>query len=439
MQHNENFDFLSLSTLEEAKKVWEQYFKELDEFYKKNIPKNKEPTVKEKSSADSTSQFAIQMAKVKANAIAKAENNTKAVLIDPDKLIENNNLAFLHLMHGHPVKEATDIKSIDNFKKIVEAGKFWDSIFDSMDAYYLIAALGARGEKEGISTMQAETLLDFIQNKKEFDGLQAIELIDDKGNFTDGADKLFQALNERRYFEPLSSQQKKDLSLLLLALPKTERFFFMINEDPLVKSLQKDSTIEEFYNPLKYRGAIIFSAQKNKHYFLSSGLREALGMVYFGPKDHIKFISAFGEFIPNEIGEGMRDGIRLACLRNIGIDPFTDIHNHKDLLDFLARVHDYYHTLVVSFMGKDILNLFVYMSDVIKQETKFSLSQEMWNWKDADFIRNIDMRDADKLNDQQFTDRWCLFIEGERVNEGSKINENNVRIPSRIPSFLNHP
>ncbi len=332
----------------------------------------------------------------------------------------NHSMEFDELVHGQNVRKCINKDKLELLEKALQKSDWKNDIFYDKYLPQLALALFAA---EKISLQQINTILEF---RRLGPSRKVHHLADKKSDFDKNLSFIFEKMNKApddqldEGKELIELSESKAIEKLLLlkqlisALPFSEQVIatfetYKYIADEGIRSLDEIS----LGTSLSIAGYPIIKEklELDDDYWerflcisVSAGVRDALGIVFFGINNYMRMIPTFGEKTPQEIEIGVRQKKRYGALNFPGTVAYKGIHNYKRVNDFEATSHDIYHAHVASSYGKEIQNALLDLIDLIRgtvlpdiitnktQETKLInpgkkfLSKEIWDLIDGEFV-----------------------------------------------------
>lgn len=217
----------------------------------------------------------------------------------------------------------------------------------------------------------------------------------------------------------------ESLRLLIAALPKSEQIIYITNHNHLLTNDTENSTIA---NSTLIRNIYHYDPIHEHLAFPSAGLRDALGVLYFGLDDYVRPYPRLGIQTREDIEFGVANRMRPAVANYPGIKAYENIHGAKNISDFIALLHDYYHAAVSSSIPQKMHKTMDHFIKIIRETFGMKWSKETWTWIDRELYEfsekfsRYGYVDADQLTNQKFTELFCKLIFAE-YNRGQAYEE----------------
>jgi hypothetical protein len=385
-----------------------------------------------------------------------SSDEKKLVSVRVGERDKKDNPEFIFFLHGQKIKKTLNLKLRKAFKEAIEAADWSKILSFGENAYYLAVALSQRKE---ITADQRNTVLDVLSTTKDFKLKDIFPVLDADGKFTVEAAKfLLPALEKTGYLKKLTPESREKFRQLILQLPKSEQFFYLTSSQRVGADSQ-NSGAGYLADLMMQTGALLHSQGDHKklsggadgmpspaagpslgsgkqdakqspsfeHIFLTTGVRNALGIARYGVKQHVASRARLGPFTKQEIQEGVRQGYRSRDTRFPGVKSPEGVHDFEVTVAAETASHDDHHANILSALPMPARLAVLRIIDVIRDDFKDFIapkdakaddifSKEIWEYIDADFryfvlmmARNPDF-DPEKLSVQEMTQHFSEML-----------------------------
>lgn len=418
----------------DAKKVWEEFYKkfpsEFTEEEKKQLFPDKKP-VDQKAIEKKEIKEATDKEKTKASKRIQSFWRAKTTLIGMNSLIpvrvgKAHSADFVEMVHGQKIKKSIHSEKLKALKNALDKGNWNASIFEDAHLPQLTMTLFSHRK---INQQQAATILERVQTFKDHPHIRTVAILDAKGDFTREAQEILIPSLAGKVFPELKGDLLNEFKLLILELPPSERFFYITQAGKYKgkkwNALTRDLGLDLIQNEFIYRNKM---DDNNQLIHLTSGVRDAWGITWFGMSNYVRMVPTLGEKNKDEIEVGVRKRKRFGALNYPGTIPYGDIHGYPGVTDFEATGHDVYHAMIMSSLTYRILDVFLQLIEAtrtaVKGDIKVSTdakevwSKEIWEWLDGEFkLLFSKLRDVHiliKTNSLPILDICCsLFLHAD--------------------------
>lgn len=356
-------------------------------------------------------------------------DKTRLVSVAVGKKHRAKNPEFLFFLHNQKIKKSLNLVERKKLKILLDKGD-WKEIYNMREsAYYLIITLSQNQE---ISPTQRDSVLDFLQTTRDFNLEQVYPLLDQEGNFTDVANRaLLPILEQSAVLAPLNALSKENFRLLVKALPKSEQMFYLTAVGPLQDKTYYDKGLGVI---MIRHDALLLNQERNGLLFMSTGVRNALGIARNGIQKYVASRARLGIFSPAEIIETARNGFRPRATYYPGTKTHNKpIHGLKTL-PAEDSVHDDHHSNLWSTLPFPIRAALFRMIDIAREKFKDVLtskrkniareellSKEIWECGEGNFSYFTgdfsDENHCDESNLEQMAIQFHTMLEiGEQIS-----------------------
>lgn len=359
-----------IKTLAEAQSAWDELFKrELPDVKAKKDEKN--PLIK----PDNKPATAYNPKQKAALTIQKNWRKFR----DKHKLDSTHpSTEFVYFLNNKSLLKSLDKGNIDQVQKLLNKGVWNEKLFINKNFPYWVITLYA---DKKLTSLQAYSCLCIYQARQQFRDLRGIAVLDEKGNFTAEAKKYFiPSLNHTTLFTPIKDETLESLRLLVLTLPLSERYFFMANLSVMPKPT-------ELSKQLSITGTFLSIGDytRSDFIYLTTGLKDAVGIARFGVEQHVRSIPRLGDQSNDDIEAGVRKDLRSSTVRIDSKIAFKKIHGFEDTSPIILKMHDDYHADVYSSIPKSSRRGIERLIDITRERfLKTKWSREVYEWMDSE-------------------------------------------------------
>lgn len=348
---------------------------------------------------------------------------------------------FNHLVNYNPLKNNGVRRSLNKLKQdilleAIEQGNWEASILNDATLPQLALSLFDSGS---ISQQQIYTLLEHHQTLKDYPLIKHYPILNTGGSFSKEAiEHLLPCLQNRSNLEGLCGKEIEEFRLMIAALPKSEQMFYLTGCGKLNE--QKKST-QLGHKLIKLDG--IFLANIGLLH-ISSGARDALGLVKFGLENYVRPMPRLGSMWLTDIERGVKHRARYAALNYPNTKPYGNIHDYDYVNDLEATSHDVYHGNVMSTIPENFLKALNRFTKISRKHTNIKWSLEIWDWIDCDytfFFHKLGKK-PDTSDLSELTLLFCHMLDYgngttiKEISRGGSVLRDNKPTPLGILIFI---
>jgi len=287
------------------------------------------------------------------------------------------------LSNHQNIQNSKDSESLKKLIWAVSCGNWNDAIFEHENIISLAVTLYR--EKE-LTTQQVCSILEKNQTIKDYPLTGNFRILNDDHIFTlEAENHLLPALQQSGLGKFSNKDQIEQFRWLVATLPRSEQVFYMTKKGNV-------ATPGTLGNIMCQAGGIYMHNDQLVH--LAAGARDAHGLARFGLENYVRPISSFGKFTREQIEGGAGGDKRLATLHLPNAPYYKKIHKHVVFTPMEAWYHDYYHSLLMSLIPKNIRNALMHMVDVLRTNFGEKWSKEIWTWIDAELSYLLSSNDV---------------------------------------------
>lgn len=363
-----NHGLFAIKNLQDAQDAWEIFF---NRFYSPEVPEN----------------ASVEFDPKQQNFLPRNDKNAKNKRAsDLDGRTDHSD-DFDDFLNGYTVKipdiqlNETDFKCVE---KAILQGDYETEIFKNENHVFYALWLFKQNK---ISRQQFSTLLAREQIPKNYPIVKTFPILDDEGNFTKDAKKMLISVLETNRFAKLGKWHLERFRLLIQALPKSERIFYVTKCDPKNMSI---AGVAQLGNDLRNVGSWERTKYKNNLYdlHLSFGAIEARQIALNGVHGAAANRSKIGVISTAAIKEGVADNYRPTAIsiNNSGVDPtIKNIHHFPVSTMPVVTKHDIYHAQLHNTIPPEFHMAFNHMKQIIANFTGVKSSLLQWTLTDREF------------------------------------------------------
>jgi len=343
----------------------------------------------------------------------------------------NHTGSFNHLVNynektNHNVKKSLNKAKLDSLDQAIKSGNWDDPIFNDPTLPQLALTLY---DSEKITQQQIYTLLERHQTLKDFPLRNTYKILDENEQFTQEAREfLLPIIRNRFHLRDLADESIEEFRLMVAALPGSEQVFYTTG----IGKLAEEGIVEESIKHslgLRLLGLDAMFFGKNQLIHLTSGARDALGLVRFGLDEYVRPMPRLGVQKLGDIEHGVKHQARYAAVDYPETKPYKNIHDYLNVKDLEATSHDVYHGNVMSTIPKNFLFVLWRFIDISRAKTGYMWSKEIWDWVDTDYLYFFHQQkdfEADWLNQQMTQLKFSTELFFDLLNYGNGTSRREV-------------
>lgn len=364
-----NHGLFAIENLQDAQDAWKIFF---NRFYSPKVPEN------------ANVEFDIEQR----NFLPRKEKNAKNKSpLDIGGRTDHSD-DFDDFLNGYTVRIPDNIElseiDFDCVKEAILQGDYEASVFKNENHVFYALWLF---RQDKISRQQLSTLLAREQIPKDYPIVKTFPILDDRGEFTKDAKKMLISVLKTSQFTKLRNWHLERFRLLIQALPKSERIFYVTECDPKNISIEG---VTQLGNDLRNVGSWERTKYKNNLYdlHLSFGAIEARQIALNGVHGAAANRSKIGVISTAEIKEGVADNYRPTAIsiNNSGVAPtIQNIHHFPVSTMPAVTKHDIYHAQLHNTIPPEFHMAFNHMKQIILNFTKVKSSLLQWTLTDREF------------------------------------------------------
>ncbi|WP_339050664.1 hypothetical protein [Rickettsiella endosymbiont of Xylota segnis] len=364
-----NHGLFAIENLQDAQDAWKIFF---NRFYSPKVPEN------------ANVEFDIEQR----NFLPRKEKNAKNKSpLDIGGRTDHSD-DFDDFLNGYTVRIPDNIElseiDFDCVKEAILQGDYEASVFKNENHVFYALWLF---RQDKISRQQLSTLLAREQIPKDYPIVKTFPILDDRGEFTKDAKKMLISVLKTSRFTKLRNWHLERFRLLIQALPKSERIFYVTECDPKNISIEG---VTQLGNDLRNVGSWERTKYKNNLYdlHLSFGAIEARQIALNGVHGAAANRSKIGVISTAEIKEGVADNYRPTAIsiNNSGVAPtIQNIHHFPVSTRLAVTKHDIYHAQLHNTIPAEFHMAFNHMKQIISNFTKVKSSLLQWTLTDREF------------------------------------------------------
>lgn len=330
--------------------------------------------------------------------------------------------AELLTFNNNKLRKSINIEKTSAFLKFLQNPKHDAEILKDPLLPYVLTGLMT---SKKINLRQYHTWKKYYATAKDFKIEKICSILDKNNNFSEEAKKyLLPILQNQGDTKHLDDEQLESFRLLIQACPKSEQTFYLTRADIFDVKNPDGSLKHELGNEL--RNKKIFFECDNKFSHLSASANDAFGIARYGIDEFIPQFHMHGVISKNQIEKGIAIKQRRSALHDRSIKDSERIHTITHATSCEIEEHDRYHSLVMSSIPNDILNIFDQLVKTIRNVSGQQWSREIWDFIDCDFNIFCRYYTDHTLRKISTTERTKLFFKLLYSNPNDKIFFNSV-------------
>ncbi|ASQ45596.1 hypothetical protein [Legionella clemsonensis] len=295
---------------------------------------------------------------------------------------------FDDFLNGDVVKIPDHFKltqeGLEQVYQAIQRGNFEDAALTREDHTFYALWLFKQNR---ITRQQMATLLARDQIPREYPLVKTFKILDDNGEFTKEAVKLWlPVIKSDAFGGKFTDWHLERLRLLIQAAPKSEQIFYLSEPNPNIISSQK----RELGNALQINHSWHRTLYQGKLYDLhmSFGVLEGIQIATSGISGAAASRAKLGKVGIDAVKEGVEFYYRPTAIsmRNSGIEATTKgIHGYAESLMPAVSAHDVFHSRLHNTIKPEFHMMLNHMHQIIHQHTNQKWSKTMWELVDREF------------------------------------------------------
>lgn len=332
------------------------------------------------------------------------QNSLLRIIPQQENSTTKYSIAELLTFNNNTLRRSINIEKSKEFLKFLKDLKPDAAILKDPLLPYVLTNLKVNKK---ITQRQYHTWSKYLNFVKNFPCEGIYPILNEQGEFSEAAQQwllpIFEDKSNPKY---LDQEQLNTFKLLIKSLPKEEHFFYLSPADIFEKQDKEGNYLYPLGRRLhKFK---VFFEHNKKFSHLSASVNDAFCMARYGSDEYFPQYHLMGKISPTQIEYGIKQHRRFSFMHHADINNPEKIHDAKNPTEFEIEEHDRYHSLVLSSIPNDILQIVEKLIETIRKITGFNMSREIWDFIDAEFnsfqlqytnhtLRKIDIKERTEL------------------------------------------